>query len=60
MEYARMRLPALPPGSVTAETDSVGADQAMCIADADGKVATRFTAGYTTAVHTRRTKPAAA
>jgi hypothetical protein len=32
----------------------------MCIADADGKVAARFTAGHTTGGHSRRTKPAAA
>jgi transposase len=49
MEYARLCLPATPPGGVTAGIDWASADHAVCVADADGQVAARFTVEHSAA-----------
>jgi transposase len=48
MEYAR-KLPAAPPGGVTAGIDWASADHAVCIVDASGKATARFTVEHTAA-----------
>jgi transposase len=48
MEYAR-ELPATPPGGVTAGIDWASADHAVCIVDASGKAAARFTVEHSAA-----------
>jgi transposase len=49
MEYARKSLPAVPQGGVTAGIDWASADHAVCVADATGKAAARFTVEHTAA-----------
>src|SRR5262245_22775192 len=49
MEYARLCLPATPPGGVTAGIDWASADHAVCVAEADGQVAVRFTVEHSAA-----------
>jgi transposase len=48
MEYAR-KLPAAPPGSVTAGIDWASADHAVCVVDASGKAVARFTVEHSAA-----------
>jgi transposase len=48
MEYAR-KLPATPPGGVTAGIDWASADHAVCVADASGKAVARFTVEHSAA-----------
>jgi hypothetical protein len=43
MEYARVSRLDTPPGGLTAGIDWASADHAVCIVDAAGKVAGRFT-----------------
>ena len=43
MEYARMSLPAVPQGGVTAGIDWASGDHAACVVGAEGKVTDRFT-----------------
>jgi transposase len=47
MEYARLCLPATPPGGVTAGIDWASADHAVCVVDPGGRVVTRFTVEHT-------------
>jgi len=49
MEYARLSLPAAPPGGVTAGIDWASADHAVCVVDAAGKVMARFVVEHTAA-----------
>jgi transposase len=49
MEYARMSLPAAPPGGVTAGIDWASTDHAVCVVDASGKAVARFTVEHTAA-----------
>ncbi len=49
MEYARMSLPARPQGGVTAGIDWASADHAVCVVDAAGKAAARFTVEHSAA-----------
>jgi transposase len=49
MEYARVCLPATPPGGVTAGIDWAGQDHAAAVVDAAGEVVTRFTVEHTAA-----------
>lgn len=49
MEYARKSLPAVPQGGVTAGIDWASADHAVCVVDASGKAAARFTVEHTAA-----------
>jgi transposase len=48
MKYAR-KLPATPPGGVTAGIDWASADHAVCVVDAAGKAVTRLTVEHTAA-----------
>jgi transposase len=48
MEHAR-KLPAAPPGGVTAGIDWASADHAVCVADAAGEAVARFTVEHTAA-----------
>jgi transposase len=48
MEYAR-KLPAAPPGGVTAGIDWASADHAVCVAGADGQAVARFTVQHSAA-----------
>jgi transposase len=48
MEYAR-KLPAAPPGGVTAGIDWASADHAACVVDAAGKAVARFTVEHSAA-----------
>jgi transposase len=49
MEYARMSLPAVPEGGVTAGTDWASGDHAVCVAGADGTAVARFTVEHSAA-----------
>jgi transposase len=49
MEYARMSLPAVPQGGVTAGIDWASADHAACVVDAAGAAVARFTVEHTAA-----------
>ena len=48
MEYAR-KLPAAPPGGVTAGIDWASADHAVCVVDASGSAVARFTVQHSAA-----------
>jgi transposase len=49
MEYARISLPAVPQGGVTAGIDWASTDHAVCVADAAGSAVARFTVQHTAA-----------
>jgi transposase len=49
MEYARKTLPAVPQGGMTAGIDWASADHAVCVVDAEGSAAQRFTVEHTAA-----------
>jgi transposase len=47
MKYARVPRPEAPPGALSAGIDWASADHAVCIVDAGGAVAGRFTVAHT-------------
>ena len=47
MEYARVSLLDIPPGGLTAGVDWASADHAVCVVNAAGKVAGRFSVAHT-------------
>jgi transposase len=49
MEYARISLPAVPQGGVTAGIDWASTDHAVCVMDAAGGAVARFTVEHTAA-----------
>jgi transposase len=49
MKYARVSRPDVPPGGVTGGIDWASADHAVCVVDAAGQVAGRFSVAHTAA-----------